>query len=909
MKTFVLALIALLAAIVIAAAQQPSSTIAAVRHGFAHPPDDSRIMMRWWWFGPAVTETELARELRLMKEAGIGGVEIQPVYPIALDDPEHDFKNLPYLSSDFLARLRFASEQARQLGLRVDITLGSGWPYGGPETPITHAAGRLRCERIVIPEGPSSLPLPDMENGESLIAVFLADGDRTHLGTKDMKRITEIRAGRIQIPAALEGPHVLLVFVSSRSGMQVKRASVGAEGFVLDHYDRAAIEQHLAKVGNTLMQAFGPHPPYAVFSDSLEVFASDWTPDLIQEFQKRRGYDLTPYLPALVADMGDVTASVRHDWGRTLTELADERYLTPIRDWAHAHHTLFRSQTYGVPPVILSSNTLVDLAEGEAGPKWRTFSTARWASSANHLYGRNVTSSETWTWLHSPAFRATPLDMKAEADLHFIEGINQLIGHGWPYSPPSVAEPGWRFYAAAAFNNHNPWFNVMPDLTTYLQRVSFLLRQGAPANDIAIYLPTDDAWAGFTAGKDSVDRSMDALLGPKLIPQVLNAGYNFDFIDDRAIATVGVPNRVLILPHVERIPLSTLQKLDAWVRKGGILVATRRLPSLAPGRMEANTDTAQIQALTKALFEGPNPRATLVQDEDTVPDTLNKLLPADVTTAPASTAVGFIHRKLSDGEIYFIVNTSNQPLKTQASFRVKELEPQLWDPFTGNASGLTCERSGDRTVIALDLNAYESRVVVFGRDQIPANRMPAASPGVAPLDLGSGWKVSFPREQSSEDMAQLHSWANEPKLRFYSGEAIYEKSVDVPPAFLSRSRSVALDFGEGKPLDPVNTSAPGMRAWMEGPVREAAVVYVNGQKAGYVWHPPYRIAVNQFLHPGLNQFRIVVGNSAINSLAGQAAPDYRLLNLRYGVRFTPQDMSALKPLPSGLVGPVHLIAE
>ena len=102
-----------------------------------------------------------------------------------------------------------------------------------------------------------------------------------------------------------------------------------------------------------------------------------------------------------------------------------------------------------------------------------------------------MTSSETWTWLHSPVFRATPLDMKAEADLHFLQGINQLIGHGWPYSPDRAGEPGWRFYAAAVFNQHNPWWIVMPDITKYLQRVSFLLRQGKPANDVALYLPTE----------------------------------------------------------------------------------------------------------------------------------------------------------------------------------------------------------------------------------------------------------------------------------------------------------------------------------------------------------------------------------------------------------------------------------
>ena len=161
--------------------------------------------------------------------------------------------------------------------------------------------------------------------------------------------------------------------------------------------------------------------------------------------------------------------------------------------------TRFRSQTYGTPPVTLSSNALVDLPEGE-GSHWRRFTATRWASSASHLYGRPVTSSETWTWLHSPVFRATPLDMKAEADLHFLQGVNQFIGHGWPYSPPAAGEPGWRFYAAAVFNDHNPWWIVMPDITAYLQRISFLLRQGRPANDVALYLPTDDAYARFTPG-------------------------------------------------------------------------------------------------------------------------------------------------------------------------------------------------------------------------------------------------------------------------------------------------------------------------------------------------------------------------------------------------------------------------
>ena len=130
---------------------------------------------------------------------------------------------------------------------------------------------------------------------------------------------------------------------------------------------------------------------------------------MLAELQKRRGYDLTPYLPALVGVIGENAAGVRADWGKTQSELGDERYLMPIEKWADGHGTKFRLQTYGVPPAILPSNILVDLPEGER-PHWKLFTPTRLASSASHLYGKNVTSSETWTWLHSPSMRATPLD-------------------------------------------------------------------------------------------------------------------------------------------------------------------------------------------------------------------------------------------------------------------------------------------------------------------------------------------------------------------------------------------------------------------------------------------------------------------------------------------------------------------
>lgn len=868
------------------------ASIAELRRAFEHPPDDARILMRWWWFGPAVTKPELEREMRLMKDGGIGGFEVQPVYPLALDDPDTGFRNWPYLSEEFLDALRFTGEKARELGLRMDLTLGSGWPFGGPHIPITQAAGRLRVERVHVDGNTGAVPVPYIGEGEKLIAAFLARGDRQRFSADGIRRIMEIHDGVLAVPRDPSGQHVVLFFIASRTGQTVKRPAVGAEGFVLDHYDRAAIENHLKYAGDRMLQALGKDPPYAVFSDSLEVYGSDWTGDLLEEFRKRRGYDLTPLLPALVGDMGDQTAAVRRDWGQTLTELANERYLTPLREWAQAHGTRFRSQTYGVPPVVLSSNALVDLPEGE-GWQWRRFSATRWAASASHLYGRPVTSSETWTWLHSPVFRATPLDMKAEADLHFLVGINQLIGHGWPYSPPAAGEPGWRFYAAAVFNEHNPWWPVMPDIARYLQRISFLLRQGRPANDVALYLPTDDARARFMAGRDSsVNQSMDTLLGPNVIPQILDAGYNFDFIDDGAIQQVGVPYPVLILPGVERIPLATYRKLEAYARQGGIIVATRRAPSLAPGLAEAESDTPQIQALSRTLLR-------LVPDETKLGSQLDALLTPDVATAPE---IGFVHRKLDFADIYFMVNTSNHPVCSQAAFRITGLEPAWWNPFNGNVT-----KANGTTRVELDLAPYESRVLVFSKDQVE-DRPASAGSAWKPVDLSTGWKVTFAGSSQPVMMPELRSWTDDERTRFFSGQATYERTVTLAGPIAG---PLHLNFGDGTPVDmgSERRAGNGMRAWLESPVREIAVVYVNGQLAGTVWHPPYGVNVSGLLHPGENSIRVVVANLAINAMAQGPLPDYRLLKNRYGDRFQPQDLTNLQPLPAGLLGPVRLEAR
>jgi hypothetical protein len=177
------------------------------------------------------------------------------------------------------------------------------------------------------------------------------------------------------------------------------------------------------------------------------------------------------------------------------------------------------------------------------------------------------------------------------------------------------------------------------------------------------------------------------------------------------------------------------------------------------------------------------------------------------------------------------------------------------------------------------------------------------------MDLSKDWDVNFGTPSQNVHMNQLRSWTMDEGTKFYSGVATYEKTLELPPDFLKSGSRIYLDFGAGTSIAPTGPRTPRTQAWIESPVREAALVFVNGTSAGSVWHPPYEVEVTKLLHAGKNELKIDVGNLAINALAGHAPADYRLLNSRYGERFAAQEPATLQPLPSGILGPVRLVAK
>lgn len=774
-------------------------------------------MMRWWWFGPSVTRDELDRELQAMAAAGLGGVEVAFVYPMGP-------VTAPFGSAELLELVGHAARTARSLGLRFDVTLGSGWSYGGGHIGPEHAARQLHWDRREIGGAAYDVPVVAAWPGDEFVAAFLGDGS-SYVEVPVRDRIIHVPAGG--------QPRQVLIATSRVTGQQVKRAAAGAEGHTLDHYSAAAASEHIRRVAEPLLQAATPELLGSVFCDSLEVYGADWTPGIFDEFVKRRGYELRPRLYELLVDT-DGSRQLRIDFGRTLSELYEDNFLKVFQRWAAGHGVPFRIQSYGEPPATMSSYRFADIFEGE-GWGWTRIPETRWASSAAGIYGRSVVSAEVWTWVHSPSFRATPLDLQGEAHEHFLSGVNQLIGHGWPYSPSNGPGLGWIFYAAGALDDRNPWWPAATDLFASLHRLSWLLQQGTPVRPVKVYIPASDAYAETGVSEPNNLYRVVRRLIPESIPRTIReAGLDFDLIDDDAVSIVDpadVP--LVVVPEGTTTPPETARWLDAVRTSGGTVV----------------TDLA----------------------------TLAEHLPPAPLTPPED--VGVVHRRLDDGDVYFVANTGPEPRALTTD--------RPMERWTGTSI---------EVIQTLTLHPYESAVLV-GTSQSAE----AAQPFEPVEAILGAWSVAF--DNDVRPVTIPHRWEDTPELATYSGSAAYRTELHLPDT----DGRLFLDFGPGTPVDA--DSEPYLppnsyRALITPPVGVAAEIYLNDTRCGSLWAPPYRVDITDAAHAGVNVLRVVVHNTAANALSAdqhllQAAED---VTAEFGHRFDLQHVGhAADYLNSGLL--------
>ena len=660
-----------------------------LRPGFAEPPPDTAPRMRWWWFGPSVTREELERELTAMAAAGLGGVEVAYVYPLGPATTE-------FASDSFLTHLRFAAERAHELGLRFDLTIGSGWSFGGPHISPELAARQLQWDRREIGPGPLDVPVVSPWPGDDLVAAFIGAGSlQEQPASYEPLPVVD---GQLVIGAGA-CPRIVLLAYARLTGQNVKRAAAGAEGPVLDHYSASATEAHLTAVGDAMLDAVPPDLVGSVFCDSLEVYGADWTPRFPAEFARRRGYNVLPELYLLTVD-GPDAARLRADYHRTLVELYEANFVAVCQGWAARRGVPFRIQGYGTPPATISSYRFADLFEGE-GWGWREITQTRWASSAAHLYGRTVVSAEVWTWVNSPSFRATPLDLKGEAHEHFLNGINEFVGHGWPYSPPDAPGLGWLFYAAGALDDRNPWWPAMPELSRYLSRLCWLLQQGEPVADVAVYVSNEDLFATLgRAQGGSLDTWREASRRiPSAIPATIRtAGLDYDLIDDQAVVIIPPDRyRVVIIPATTMILDTTAIWMDKMIAAGGSAIKIDSTVEV-PGAVSVKTE-----GLADALAAAATP---------------------DLEISPPAPDIGFVHRLWGDAEVYLVANTGRTVRTFSVVPRTSKRNYEQWDAISGRVL-----RTGAATAgIELALHPYEATVIVLS-DELADEVSPNAPNG------------------------------------------------------------------------------------------------------------------------------------------------------------------------------------
>ncbi len=839
------------------------TTVDELREQFASEPTTTRPMMRWWWFGPEVDDAEVARELAAMAAGGISGVEVAYVYPL-------DEVGSGFLSPRFLASLRHAAERARDLGLRFDLTLGTGWSFGGPHITADLAARGLTWVRRELLPGPLTIPATAPFPGDALVGAYLGQGSiQESPQSYDLLPITE--AG-VAIPDD-RGPRQVLLAYSRLTGQNVKRAAYEAEGPVLDHYSAAATEAHLRAVGDVLLDAVPAELIGSVFCDSLEVYDADWTPDLPAEFEARRGYALVPRLWELHVDT-DTSTAFRADYFRTLTELYEERFAAVMQRWAHERGVRFRIQGYGQPPAAISSYRYADLIEGE-GWGWKDLTQARWATSAAHLYGQRVCSSETWTWNHSPSFRSTPLDLQGEAHDHLLQGINQFCGHGWPYTSPSADGVGYLFYASGAYDDRNPWYGpAMHPLTSYLGRLCAVLQADEPVADITILVPTHDASALLPRSLD-LWKEVRAAVGDDLTAAIRTNGWDFDLVDDRVMEAPARERAVILVPAATVIPERTERWLAEMIESGSRVV-------LVGGRVEV-------------------PGALRVTRADLV-STVRQVCPPDVLVEPADD-IGVTHRRLADAEVYLVANTGPMRREVTITPRTAAAGFEVWDARSGSVVG----RVAGPTV-ALVLEAYEAAVVIGVAAAVEAVAVPEAGSAVP---VGP-WSVIVNGTEQPVDLP--HQWELSTGLERYCGSLTYASTFDLEQV----PTTVVVDLGQCRPAPPEDPEQIGMRgrsfrADVLTPVGEVAEVRVNGVACGVVWAPPYVVDVTPACRTGQNRIEIIVSSTLAHAVADDPylAPRADAANERYGQRFAMQELHlADLGVRSGLLATptVHVIA-
>lgn len=721
---------------------------------------------------------------------------------------------------------------------------------------------------------------------------------------------------RLQRDGTLEwdappGDWTVLRLGYSLTGAKNRPATPAGSGYEADKLSRAHMEAYYHGYFDPLEKALGPlfgKSLRYVMMDSWEAGTNNWTDEIAAEFQARRGYDPTPWLPVLT---GRVVASAERsdrflwDFRRTLADLwADAHYGTmadKLRERGIGLYAEAAGVSLEMPEDTLLNKSKVEIPMGEfwvrdLHPRLMYLQDVRGAASAAHVYGKPLVAAEAFTG----GGYEPPATLKRVADYWFAQGINRLVFHTSAHQPLDT-KPGNTMVGTHLHRNIT-WAEQAKPLFTYFARASHLLQQGLFVADLAYLL-------------DEGAPSTPPIWGPGTRPSPPD-GYDYDFInadvllnrlevadDGRLVLPDGMSYRVLVLPETGRMRPELLRKLRELVAGGATIVGPK--PARSPSLMNYPAADAEVRALADDLWGDLDGASRTVRYYGKgrvvwgwLPGEVLKSLGVskDVEYAGGLDAeLVWLHRRTPGADIYYVANTTDAAQTLDARFRVTGKEAEVWQAESGRINPAAYRIDGDRTIVPLRLAAGESVFVVFRKKaSLPERALVPQAETKTLASLDQDWTVRFPEHLGSPaevQLARLAPWSDhaDDGVKYFSGTAAYAKRFPAPREWFRAGTGVFLDLGR---------------------VGDLAEVTVNGRALRLLWHPPYEVDVSGALQPGENAIEIKVTNQWTNRLVGDrlVPPEKRVLGEASVLPAWMRGPETALP-ESGLIGPVRLLAR
>jgi hypothetical protein len=797
---------------------------------FKNPVMANRPFVRWWWNGDKVEKSELARELRMLKDAGIGGVEINP---IAFPDRTEDMgiSSIDWLTAPWLELLRFTLEEAASLGMGCDLIVGSGWPFGAgwlaaEERSRVRVIAALRVQGPVeyevlvadlFKEAYPAISAPFAGRISKLISIYLVPTNITNL--KEVKKFPvdpAKKSYRISVPA---GSYFLYGLVQFDGFMEVINGAPGANGPVLNHYHKAAVEKYLQRMSD----AVGPMAKNlrCFFTDSLELEGANWCEDMEKEFLDRRGYALEPYLPFVLfktGNMGNIAdpeygakhaeafrqmiGRVRFDFDLTQTELLRERFVEPFLAWCKENKVLSRMQAYGRGYDPLDGSFGVDIPECETWIKnglgsemseedyrvGRAYSMInKYVSSAAHLQGKKIVSCEELTNTDR-VFNETLELLKVAADQSVVSGVTHAVFHGFNYSPKDAVFPGWVRYGCY-FNERNPWWPWVSVFTTYRARLTSILQEMTMYTGIALLPPVADTSSKYGAQNTPFPTLVHPPYQTLIWEAVHKNGDGCDYISEKAIqAGLLKKYHSLFLIEVESIDEATAAELYHFIISGGRIFCIETYPGKAAGLMKPDKAVQEWVSKMKGLPERfilvRKPTKDFISWYKKIQETYS-IKPYVVIDQP-NPFINQSRYRSKHLELFFFINSNmNEGYNLQLSFTdeiTAGKHPWLWDAATGERYRLSLQ-SGQ---LNLKLGPADSKLIVF--DKKKKGKSIATLPGVVDEvakrkgENLKGWTVEWRHVDGTitkTEMEELKDAKEIPAYLAFGGVIVYRKTINL----------------------------------------------------------------------------------------------------------------------------------